>query len=68
MTNSILVLLAIGAVVLVVLFYEPARRLAGLLIIVALAFALGWFWPKSSAPDFSGSNTYAAAQPCGQAF
>ncbi len=45
-TYQLLLLLGLGALILFVLFNEAARKVLALLVLAALAFALGWYWPK----------------------
>lgn len=61
--NLILMLLLIGGLLLLVLFNEAVRKLAAFLIVISLAFSLGWFWPKARS-ELRLSEAQAASPPC----
>lgn len=66
MTNSLVLLLVGGALVLLILLNDAARKIAALLVLAAIAFGLGWFWPKP-ANDLRAVEA-KSSQPCISAF
>lgn len=50
MPSELLMLLIGGGVLLILLLHEQARFFCVLAIVVGLAFAAGWYWPRPSQP------------------
>jgi hypothetical protein len=66
MNNPLIVLGAIGALLLLILLHDGARKITALLVLAAICFGLGWFWPK---PARSLRTVEASSPPpCASSF
>ena len=66
MSTSVLIMLLIGGFILLVLLNDAIRQGAAILLVIILAFALGWFWPRpSTASRLPGAQ---ASTPCVSSF
>ena len=64
MPNNLLVALVIGGLIILVLLNETLRKLSVLLLALALAFALGWYWPKVHGADVHLTGAGATSASC----
>jgi hypothetical protein len=52
MTPSLWVIICLAVVAMCVLFIEPLRKIFALVVALAVAFALGLFWPTKDCQHF----------------